>query len=431
MSADRGVETFAPVITAIVLAGGRGTRLGSLTDNMPKPLLPVAGVPFLEYVLWNLARWGITEIILSTGWRAATIREYFGDGASLGVHITYAEEPSPLGTGGAVRFAAQALTEPFFVINGDTLLDCAFHALAKLTLGLGAKAGMALREVEDAERFGSVLFSEHRVHGFQGKGISGPGIINGGVYILTPEAIRLLPDGPSSLETELFPLLAKQGDLAGWVCNGFFLDMGLPATYAEAQTLLPQWKDKATIRAVFLDRDGTLIVEKNYLHDPEQIELLPGVVDGLKLLRRHGFALIVVTNQSGVGRGYYSLEAMHAVNKRLGDILRAEGIELDAIYYCPHTPDERCACRKPELGMLRQSIREKGICLSGSFVIGDKEADISLGNNAEMRTVLVRTGYGAETAKRNLSLPSHVSNTLYDAAKWIVQNRNIQNDRVL
>jgi D-glycero-D-manno-heptose 1,7-bisphosphate phosphatase len=187
--------------------------------------------------------------------------------------------------------------------------------------------------------------------------------------------------------------------------------------------LLPQWKDKATIRAVFLDRDGTLIVEKNYLHDPEEVELLPGVVDGLKLLLRHGFALIVVTNQSGVGRGYYSLEAMHAVNKRLGDILKDEGVELDAVYYCPHTPDERCSCRKPELGMLRQAIREKGICLSGSFVVGDKEADISLGNNAGMRTVFVRTGYGAETERQeSASSPSYVSDTLYDAAWWIAQN---------
>ena len=307
-----------PHITkAVVLAGGRGTRLGNLTTDMPKPLLPVGGIPFLEYVIWNLTRWGITDIILSTGYCATAIREHFGNGKNIGARITYAEESSPLGTGGGVRFAAANLAEPFFVLNGDTLLDCQFHALADLTLRSGAKAGLALRNVPDVGRFGSIALSGDLIQGFYEKGISGPGLINGGIYVLTPEAVSMLPPGVSSLETDLFPLLADKGKLAGLTCNGFFLDMGLPSTYAEAQTLLPAWRRKATVRAVVLDRDGTIIVEKNYLHEPDEVELLPGAVEGLKLLQQNGFRLLVATNQAGIGRGYYSLYDMHAVNKRL------------------------------------------------------------------------------------------------------------------
>lgn len=413
-----------PYITkAIVLAGGRGTRLGKLTDKMPKPLLPVGGIPFLEYIIWNLTRWGITDIILSTGYRAAAIREYFKDGKNTGASIAYAEEPFPLGTGGGVRFAAAKLSEPFFVLNGDTLLDCPFHALAELTLRSGAKAGLALRHVPDTERFGSIVLSDKLVQRFHEKGISGPGLINGGVYVLTPESVSMLPPNASSLEAGLFPFLADQGKLAGLICDDFFLDMGLPSTYAEAQDLLPAWQREATVRAAFLDRDGTIIAEKNYLHEPEKVELLPGVVEGLRLLQQNGFKLIVATNQAGIGRGYYSLDAMHAVNKRLKDLLQAEGVSLDAIYHCPHSPEEGCSCRKPKLGMIRQASFEYGISLRDSFMLGDKDCDIMLGTNAGMRTILVRTGYGCETEKARMSRPSYVADSLCDAAKWIVNTR--------
>ena len=129
----------------------------------------------MEYVIWNLTRWGITDIILSTGYCATAIREHFGNGKNIGARITYAEESSPLGTGGGVRFAAANLAEPFFVLNGDTLLDCQFHALADLTLRSGAKAGLALRNVPDVGRFGSIALSGDLIQGFYEKGISGPG----------------------------------------------------------------------------------------------------------------------------------------------------------------------------------------------------------------------------------------------------------------
>jgi len=195
--------------------------------------------------------------------------------------------------------------------------------------------------------------------------------------------------------------------------------MGLPATYDEAQTLLPAWKKNAVVKAVILDRDGTLIVEKNYLHDPEGVEILPGVLEGLALLRQHGYSLIVATNQAGVGRGYYSLSDMHAVNARVQALLAEKGIELDAVYYCPHAPDEQCLCRKPAPGMLEQAVCERGISLESSFVIGDKESDILLGKPAGMQAVLVRTGYGAEVEQEGTQA-AYVADTLYDAAQWIV-----------
>lgn len=409
-----------PYITkAIILAGGRGTRLGALTDNMPKPLLPVGGVPFLEYVIGNLVRWGIHDIILSTGYRGEAIYDFLGDGEAFGARISYVEESYPLGTGGGVRLAAANMTEPFFVVNGDTLLDCDFQLLARLVSRYNAKAGIMLHEIKDAGRFGAVEFSNNHIQSFHEKGSIGPGLINGGVYVLTPAAVDALPLGVSSLETSLFPRLAKEKTLVGAVCKGFFIDMGLPSTYDKAQTLLPAWKNSAVIKAVILDRDGTLIAEKHYLHNPQEVEILPGVVEGLTLLRQHGYRLIMATNQAGVGRGYFSVDEMHAVNGRLQALLAEKGIKLDAVYYCPHAPDELCRCRKPASGMLEQAAREWGILFESSFVIGDKESDILFGKLAGMNTVLVRTGYGAETEKQGTQA-AYVADTLYDAAAWIV-----------
>lgn len=149
---------------------------------------------------------------------------------------------------------------------------------------------------------------------------------------------------------------------------------------------------------VFFDRDGTLIEERNYLSDPEQVALLPGAAEAVRRVREAGFLAVVLTNQSGVGRGYFRMEDVEAVHRRMEELLAAEGARLDAIYVCPHAPEEDCPCRKPRTGLVELAARELGIDLRRSWMIGDKSADIEMARNAGMRGVLVMTGYGAEAA---------------------------------
>jgi D-glycero-D-manno-heptose 1,7-bisphosphate phosphatase len=132
------------------------------------------------------------------------------------------------------------------------------------------------------------------------------------------------------------------------------------------------------VKLVLLDRDGTLIVHKPYLSDPDEVELLPGTVEGLRLLKEAGFLLAVVSNQSGVGRGYFGAEQVEAVNARLSELLRAEGISLDGVYWCPHRPDEGCACRKPKTGMLLQACADLGVDVADCTVVGDSDCDVAL-----------------------------------------------------
>lgn len=172
-------------------------------------------------------------------------------------------------------------------------------------------------------------------------------------------------------------------------------------------------------RFVLLDRDGTLNVEKEYLSDPDQLELLPGVPRALLRLRQLGFGLIVVTNQSGIGRGYFTAADVERIHAKLRRMLAAEGAAVDAIYMCPHSPDQPCSCRKPGTGMVDQAVAEWGFDPRQSFMIGDKAVDIELGHAVGGRSILVRTGWGTESEKAGDCSPDIIVDDLPAAVNWI------------
>jgi len=192
--------------------------------------------------------------------------------------------------------------------------------------------------------------------------------------------------------------------------------------------------------AAFLDRDGTLVAERGYLSDPSEIELLPGAAEAVRNLRAAGLAVVVISNQSGVGRGLFTLARVHEAMAALRHALRAHGAELDAIYFCPHRPEEGCPCRKPGTGLVERAAEDLQLSLRRSVFVGDKLLDIETGHRAGMRSVLVRTGYGrdeegrraAEAAGRAVpgtglepGTPDRVCDDLLEAAKWILASPEI------
>ena len=171
-------------------------------------------------------------------------------------------------------------------------------------------------------------------------------------------------------------------------------------------------------RAALLDRDGTVIADCGYLADPAGVELLPGAAEGLARMRSYGLGLAIVTNQSGIGRGYFDEAQLGAVHRRMEELLNAEGVRLDGIYYCPCHPDRRCDCRKPKPGLVHAARSELGFDPSRSFVIGDKDSDMEMGRAVSARTFLVRSGAvdeGAGSRER----PDYVVDDLLDAADRI------------
>lgn len=188
--------------------------------------------------------------------------------------------------------------------------------------------------------------------------------------------------------------------------------------------------------AVFLDRDGTISEEVDYLDNPDMLRLIPRAAEAIRLINESGLLAVVVTNQSGVARGYFTEPVLKDVHNRMELLLKAEGAHVDKIYYCPHHPEVGlpeylldCECRKPMTGMIDAAAKDLNIDVSCSYVVGDKIIDIELANKAGARGILVMTGYGREELKslnnERKVWPDHIADDLYEAVKWILSQKEI------
>lgn len=225
---------------AIVLAGGFGTRLRELVPDLPKPMAPVAGKPFLEILLCSLSRKGFSRVVFSLGFMADKISGHFGEGFA-GMELAYAVEDHPLGTGGAVRLALSiSQQDHVYVFNGDTFLDLEIDAVERLWQDRHHPIIVG-RAVPDTARYGRLLMVDGRVTSFSVKGVAGPGLINAGCYVLSKQALDGFPLGqPFSLETEFFTKYLQGIQFDGFVTNGLFIDIGVPDDYMLAQTVLAE-----------------------------------------------------------------------------------------------------------------------------------------------------------------------------------------------
>jgi D-glycero-alpha-D-manno-heptose 1-phosphate guanylyltransferase len=221
---------------AIVLAGGFGTRLRTLVSEVPKPLAPVAGRPFLEWILRRLEREGMRRVVLATGYMAEKVEQAFGRRFGA-LELIHSVETQPLGTGGAIALAAEHVGDRgVHVINGDTYLDYALTKLEALALGHGG-IGMALARVDDVYRYGAVGLDGAYVRRFYEKGVVGPGWINAGCYYLPDGMLRTLPAGTFSFESAILAPCAEAGLVVGLVDTDDFIDIGVPEDYLRSQSL--------------------------------------------------------------------------------------------------------------------------------------------------------------------------------------------------
>lgn len=178
-------------------------------------------------------------------------------------------------------------------------------------------------------------------------------------------------------------------------------------------------------RAIFLDRDGVIVEDSNYVHRTDQLKLIPGSAEAIKLLNENNFLIIVVTNQAGIAKGYFTEEDTILFNRLMEEKLKRRGAHIDAIYYCPHHPDAKiekykinCNCRKPKPGMLKEAEKDFNIDLRRSFIIGDKLSDIDAGKCVECKTIMVLTGYGKDEPKNDTIY--HIAQNLYCAVEYLL-----------
>lgn len=185
---------------------------------------------------------------------------------------------------------------------------------------------------------------------------------------------------------------------------------------------------KALRKAIFLDRDGTINQDRGYVHSPEEWVWIPGAIEAIQEFKKAGYLVVVITNQAGIARGYYPKESMDQLHTHVNSLLSQYQTHIDAFYFCPHHPDFSgdCECRKPFPGMIIKAVQELGISISDSWLIGDKAADIQAGIAANLRCILVKTGYGE---KESMQIPAsiHKALNILDACQWVLKN-NEMND---
>lgn len=383
---------------AVVLVGGRGTRLGDLTADLPKPLLDIAGRPFLDYLLESCLRFGFREVLLLAGYRAAEVARYVEarrGALPAGIRLEAVVEVTPRGTAGALRHAVDRLEPQFLLVNGDSFLDANWLDLVPISTAAGTMLVMALCRVADASRFGEVAMESERVMGFAERGAAGPGLINAGIYVVDRRIVAGFPES-GSIERLVLPELAARGLVRGRAYDGYFIDIGVPAALKEAQTTLPQRRLRS---AVFFDRDGTLVADGGHVYRPEDLVFLPGAIAAVKRVNDLGRYAFLVTNQAGVARGYFTEADVKIFNAELQRRLRAAGAHFDDMRYCPFHPAGkieayRCASdwRKPAPGMLLDLMRSWPVRHECSWVVGDKESDVLAAKAAGLHGVLYSGG---------------------------------------
>ncbi len=391
----------ATVTQCAVLVGGLGTRLGALTETTPKPILPCGDRPFLGWLLREFVRFGVTDFLLLTGHLSAAIERAAADiQAALPrpARIVLSEEPIRAGTGGAVFHARDRLQERFWLCNGDSLFDCNLaNVLADaLRDGPEVTGRIVLRRLEDASRYGVVDFADGVVSAFRERPPAGSaGTINGGVYLFNRSLVDHLRPA-CSLESEVMPALAAAGRLRGTLGEGYFRDIGVPDDFARAQTEIPALLLR---KALFLDRDGVINVDHGYVGSRDRFEWVDGALEAIRYATTAGWHVFIVTNQSGVARGYYDEAAVRALLDWIGDEARAAGGTVDDVRYCPHHPDGTIEAyrqphpwRKPLPGMLLDLIEAWEIDPSRAVMVGDQDTDMQAAAAAGAAGHLFRGG---------------------------------------
>lgn len=413
---------------AVIMAGGKGTRLAALTkDEIPKPMVSVAGKPLLLWQVERLKENGITDIIMVIGHLGERIQEYFGDGEDFGVKIRYFVEQTPLGTAGSFYYLKDMLEEDTFVMmSGDLFFDIDFSRMIRFHHEKKAMATLFVHPNDHpfdsdllilAEDGRALRFdSKHNVRDYWYDNC-----VNAGIFVFDKRICDRVPEPVKrNLENDIIKGMIEGGEpVYGYSSPEYVKDVGtverINQTIADIERGYISGKClKQKQKCIFLDRDGTINQYRGLVYNEEDFELESCAVEAIRKINQSGWLGIVVTNQPVVARGLCEMKDVENIHKKMATLLGREGVFLDDVLFCPHHPDKGypeenpaykipCECRKPKTGMILTAADRYHIDLTESWMIGDTTMDIQTGINAGMHTALVLTGEAGKDGKYDVT----------------------------
>ncbi len=436
------------MMKTVIMAGGKGTRISSLVNDIPKPMIKIADKPILEHEIECLRSQGFTDIIITVSHMGNIIMDYFGDGSkcspvtgkTFGVNIEYYYEKEPLGNAGALFKIKDKLNSDFLLLNADALFNIDFNRFVDyhkkhgglVTLFTHPNSHPYDSGVIIADKDGKV---ERWLTNEDNRPLYYRNRVNAGLHIISPQIFELLDIDINKigkvtgnnkifkvdLDRDLLKKLVFTGKVYCYDSPEYVKDMGTPERYKAVcddykRGIISSKNLKNGQKAIFIDRDGTINKYVGFLRDIEKFELINGVVDAVKAINQSGYLAIVVTNQPVIARGEVSFSELNEIHNKMETLLGQNGAYLDAIYYCPHHPHKgyageraelkiECDCRKPKPGMLLKAAKDFNIDLSESWIIGDGENDIKAGLNAGCKTALITNeivNYGQHITVKSL-----------------------------
>lgn len=410
-------------VLAVVMAGGKGTRIASVNSTLPKPMIPLLGKPVLQYTIEALSREGVKDFVFVIGYLGEKIQDYFGDGHDFGVNISYIVEKEPLGTAGALYYLKGKVDEDFLLVNGDIVFDINVQRLMYNHRKNKSLATIVTHPNGHPHDSGVIFADKNGVVtkwlNREDERVWYRNRVNAGIHVISP---KLLDEFTEAKKTDLDrdvlrPLIAK-GELSCYDTPEYIKDMGTPERYKEVENDLrlhrPELRNLShKQKAIFLDRDGTINKYVGFLTNIDDFELLPGVVEAIRKINESDYLAIVVTNQPQIARGELTFEELDEIHAKMETLLGKEGVYLDGLYFCPHHPDrgfpgERpelkvdCPCRKPKPGMLLKASAAYNIALGESWIVGDTALDIETGINGGLRTAILGKDERADMEAKDL-----------------------------
>lgn len=407
---------------AVILAGGKGTRLRERLGNKPKPLVDVCGLPLLLRQLQKLADFGFEQAIILVNHRADAIEHYI-ESTALRIQCRIIDDGRPRGTAGAVLAIMEELEETFLVVYGDTLFDVDLDRFLRFHQTMRSAASLLVHPNDHPEDSDLVeLDDEQKIlafHNYPHPTQSWyPNLVNAAMYFVQKSTLTEYKSWtpPLDFAKDLFPRMIREGKaLAGYVSSEYIKDIGTPERLDKAEAAMRRGVvERASFRfaqrAVFIDRDGTVNQPNGHIARPEDLSVFPFVPKALRRLNDSDYRTVLVTNQPVVARGEATLAQLRRIHGRLDSEVATEKSYFDAKYICPHHPDKgfageiaslkvSCNCRKPSPGLVLRAIEEMNIDPRKSWLIGDSTADFGAATNAGIRSIGVRTGDGCQDAR--------------------------------